>query len=109
MLIDTHCHLDAAKFGENQTDLLRAANAAGVSHFVIPSVARANFAAVRRLCEQYPVCHPAYGIHPMYVEQARETDLDALRETVLREHPLAIGEIGLDRFIEPRDDARQEF
>jgi TatD DNase family protein len=45
----------------------------------------------------------------MYVDQARETDLDALRETVVREQPLAIGEIGLDRFIEPRDDSRQEF
>jgi TatD DNase family protein len=45
----------------------------------------------------------------MYVEHAREPDLDALRETIQREHPLAVGEIGLDRYVEPRDDARQEL
>jgi TatD DNase family protein len=56
-----------------------------------------------------PGCLAAYGIHPMYVERAREADLDALNETVLRERPLAVGEIGLDHFVEPRDEAMQEF
>ena len=45
----------------------------------------------------------------MYVDRACDEDLDILRETVRREQPLAVGEIGLDRFVDPRDDARQEF
>lgn len=109
MLIDTHCHLDAAEFDGDRFSVAAAALQAGVDLMVIPSVERANFGAVASVCRDYSSCYAAYGIHPMYVERACEADLDALRETVLRERPLAVGEIGLDRFVEPRDDLRQSF
>ena len=109
MLVDTHCHLDAAEFDADRAEVAEAAAHAGVGLIVVPSVERANFGAVASVCREYSWCLAAYGIHPMYVERAREADLDALRETVVREHPLAVGEIGLDRFVDSRDDARQEF
>ncbi|MCX7155413.1 MAG: TatD family hydrolase [Rhodocyclales bacterium] len=109
MLVDTHCHLDAAEFDGDRAAVADAAMQAGVRLIVVPSVERANFGAVASICRDYFGCVAAYGIHPMFVERARESDLDALRETVLREHPLAVGEIGLDRFVEPRDDLLQEF
>ncbi len=107
-LIDTHCHLDAGEFGGHQQELLRAAHAAGVSRIVVPSVDAASFAAVRALCEHSPDCSPAYGIHPMYVNLATEDDLTTLRGYLREHHPVAIGEIGLDFFIENYDQARQE-
>ena len=109
MLVDTHCHLDAAEFDADRAEVAAAAAHAGVGLIVVPSVERANFGAVASVCRDWSSCRAAYGIHPMYVQHAREADLDALRETVLREDPLAVGEIGLDRFVESRDDARQEF
>lgn len=109
MLVDTHCHLDAAEFDDDRTAVADAATQAGVGLIVVPAVERANFGAVASVCRDHAQCVAAYGIHPMYVPQAREEDLEALRATVLREHPLAVGEIGLDRFVEPRDDLRQEF
>lgn len=109
MLVDTHCHLDAAEFDADRDAVANAAAAAGVGLIVVPAVERANFGSVASVCRDHPGCRAAYGIHPMYVDRAREDDLDALRETVAREQPLAVGEIGLDRFVEPRDDAKQEF
>jgi TatD DNase family protein len=109
MWTDTHCHLDAAEFDSDRDVVVRAAVAAEVCQIVVPAVERANFGAVASVCREYVGCHAAYGIHPMYVDRAREEDLDALRETITREQPVAIGEIGLDRFVEPRDDAMQEF
>ena len=109
MLVDTHCHLDAAEFDADRIAVAAAAIQAGVGLIVVPAVERANFGAVASVCREHAGCGAAYGIHPMYVQRAREVDLDVLRETVLREHPLAVGEIGLDRFVEPRDDAQQEF
>lgn len=106
--IDTHCHLDAAEFGDGQAALVKAAQAAGVTRMVIPAVARANFEAVRGLCERFPACAPAYGIHPMYVDGAQPEDLDALRGYLAQPDTVAVGEIGLDFFIEPHDRARQE-
>ncbi|MCF8178303.1 MAG: TatD family hydrolase [Sulfuritalea sp.] len=109
MLVDTHCHLDAAEFDADRADVADTAILAGVGVIVVPAVERANFGAVASICRDFSVCRAAYGIHPMYVAQARDADLDALKETIQREHPLAVGEIGLDHFVEPRDEARQEF
>ena len=109
IFIDTHCHLDAAEFGGSQAALVEAALAAGVSRIVVPSVASANFEAVRELYEHFPACAPAYGIHPMYTGAAAPEDLDVLRGYLLEHRPVAIGEIGLDFFIEHYDRARQEY
>ncbi len=108
MFIDTHCHLDAEEFGDSQAALIQAAHDAGVERIVIPSVARANFGIVRDLCARHPGCAPAYGIHPMYTDGAMPEDLAALREYLAQPEAVAVGEIGLDFFIQHYDRARQE-
>lgn len=109
MFIDTHCHLDAAEFGGAQAELVSAAQAAGVKRIVVPSVARANFGIVRELCKQQSGCFPAYGVHPMYTDSAMPDDLVALRDYLARTDTVAVGEIGLDFFIDHYDRARQEY
>jgi TatD DNase family protein len=109
MFVDTHCHLDAAEFGDTQAELVRAAHAAGVSRIVVPSVDRANFGLVRAVCGRFPGCFPAYGIHPMYTDDAHPDDLAALREYLARPDAIAVGEIGLDFFIDHYDRTRQEY
>jgi TatD DNase family protein len=103
MWIDTHCHLDAAEFGGEQNKFAEAAAQQQVSWIVIPAVARANFDAVAGIAAQQANCTYALGIHPMYVPQAEESDLLALRQAIAlaMADPLfvAIGEIGLDFFV----------
>jgi len=106
-LIDTHCHLDA--FGDNQAEILRAALASGVGSLVIPSVECGNFATVHKICEQHSNCFPAYGIHPMYTDSATPEDLTVLRDYLQVRRPVAIGEIGLDFFVENQYVAKQEY
>jgi TatD DNase family protein len=112
ILVDTHCHLDAAEFDADRDVVFNAAKVGAggtaLGTVVIPAVERANFGTVASVCREYPGCVPAYGIHPMYVDRARPEDLDALGETLAREPAVAVGEIGLDRHVEPRDDLRQE-
>lgn len=109
MLIDTHCHLDAAEFDADREAVAQAARQSNVSVIVVPAIERANFGAVASVCREHPGCVAAYGIHPMYVAKAREEDIQALRETIAREQPIAVGEIGLDRFVAERDDAQQLY
>jgi TatD DNase family protein len=106
--IDTHCHLDAAEFGNTQDALVQEALAAGVSTIVLPSVEAANFAAVQNISAQHAACVPAYGIHPMYIDHARPDDLKVLREFIQLHHPVAVGEIGLDFFVGNFDQEKQE-
>lgn len=108
MIIDTHCHLDAAEFGDRQADIVRDAVAVGVGCILVPSVDRHNFETVRLLCERFPSCHPAYGIHPMYTGAATPNELLVLRQYLEQHRPVAIGEIGLDFFIPHYDQTCQE-
>ena len=109
MLIDTHCHLDAAEFNLDRDRVVAAARAAGVGIQIVPAVEKDNFAAVLDCCRRYPGCYPALGIHPLYVDHAQSADLDVLRATVANERPVAIGEIGLDFFVPDYDQEMQEF
>jgi len=116
MWIDTHCHLDAHEFGEESLEVARRAGEGGVSMIVIPAVERGNFEVVARLAAKSPNASYALGIHPIYVPQARDEDLVALRAAVegamLDPRFVAIGEIGLDFFIpllcEPAMREKQE-
>jgi TatD DNase family protein len=109
MWIDTHCHLDAAEFAADRDAVAAAASAAGVTNIVVPAVEVANFAAVRDCCKRYPGCLPAYGIHPMCTPAARDEDVQTLRAWLMRERPVAVGEIGLDLFVPGLDPERQRF
>lgn len=103
MLIDTHCHLDAAEFDHDRAEVVRRSRDAGVEGIVIPAIGRVNFQAVRDLAHGIEGGSYALGIHPMYVRHAADEDLDALREAVraAMDDPrfVAIGEIGLDFFV----------
>lgn len=119
MWIDTHCHLDAPEFGADHDMALQARELArerGVGRCVIPAVMRQNFDTVRLLAHRLGDAY-ALGIHPLYVPQAADEDLDALDAalTAHRGDPrlVAVGEIGLDFFVpalcEPAMRERQAF
>lgn len=118
MWIDTHCHLDAPEFGPDHALSLQAralARERGVGRCVIPAVMRQNLDTVRLLAQQTGDAY-ALGIHPLYVPQAADEDLDLLDAalTAHRDDPrlVAVGEIGLDFFVpalcEPAMRERQQ-
>ena len=109
MLIDTHCHLDAAEFDADRDAVHVAALAAGVKRIVVPSVTVDGLNRLKICVTRYPGCVAAYGIHPLYVMQASESDIATLAHWLRMENPIAVGEIGLDHFVTDIDYARQEW
>ena len=109
MLIDTHCHLDAAEFDADRDAVHAAALAGGVERIVVPAVAVDGFFRLKTIVARYPGCVAAYGIHPLYVKQAQDGDLALLRSWLEREQPVAVGEIGLDHYVTDGDPQRQEY
>ena len=107
--IDTHCHLDAVEFGGDALGVVSRARVAGVGQIVVPAVAVNNFDAVRGLAHTHGLVY-ALGIHPLYVAQAADADVDRLAEA-LETHCtdprlVAVGEIGIDHFIAASDAQR---
>lgn len=96
MWVDTHCHLDAAEFAADRAAVYARAVQRGMAACVVPAVACQSFAELEVCCQAYPLCHPAYGIHPMYVDRADSGDLEKLADWLGQRRAVAVGEIGLD-------------
>lgn len=107
MLVDSHCHLDAPEFDADRAQVLARARAAGVVAQVVPAIRFADFAALRDLCAANADLHPAYGLHPMFLADHAPAHIDALREWLGRERAVAVGECGLDFFVEGLDAQTQ--
>lgn len=114
MWIDTHCHLDATEFSGEETAIVAEAAQRQVSWIVIPAIARFDFGTVMQLAQQHANCVYALGIHPIFVPQAEEEDLQVLRDAVaaamVDPRFVAVGEIGLDFFVPAlkADDMREK-
>ena len=106
-LYDSHSHLDAAEFDADRDAVLARARAAGVARQLVPAVDRAGWPKLRAICAASPGLRPAYGLHPMYLSRHRPDDLDELAAWLERERPAAVGECGLDHFVEGLDHDEQ--
>ncbi|MDX1667991.1 MAG: TatD family hydrolase [Limnobacter sp.] len=111
MWTDTHLHLDAQEFQADLPETIERARNANVNRFVLPAVHPDNFDAVRQLAHATPGAVYCLGIHPCFVHHCQTDALDILFRQLKahRGDPLlaAVGEIGLDGFIENPDWPKQ--
>lgn len=108
--VDTHCHFDFVPFIGDEAQSLRQAAEAGVEKIIAVGTAASRFAGVMALAERWPTVYAALGIHPMAVADYHDAHLQQL-EAYMKPRPdklVAIGEIGLDLFIDnPQFDKQQ--
>lgn len=109
LLIDSHCHLDAAEFDEDRDAVIARARLAGVGAQIAPAIALSGFTGLKALCASTSGLHPAYGLHPMFLTEHRPDHLDALRTWIEAEQPVAVGECGLDFFVDGLDPDMQRM
>lgn len=111
MLVDSHCHLDFPDFQSRLSDVLSAAEAAGVGRMVTISTHVARYETYRALAEAHENVYFTIGTHPH--NAADEPDVQAQQLVDLSAHPrcIGIGEAGLDYHYDksPRDVQRHVF
>lgn len=111
-LIDTHTHLDFPDFDADRQALLAESRALGVRRIVVLGVYQANWQRVWELVQSDPDLHAAFGLHPVYLDDHRPQHLSELGDWLTRlaghRQLCAVGEIGLDYFIETLDRDRQQ-
>ncbi|UHQ21195.1 TatD family hydrolase [Lysobacter sp. 5GHs7-4] len=108
-LVDSHSHLDAAEFDPDRAAVIARARAAGVTRQVVPAVGAQGWPKLREVCAQDRGLYPVYGLHPMYLSAHRPEHLRELGDWIERERPLAVGECGLDYFVEGLDPEAQSL
>jgi len=106
-LFDSHCHLDVDAFNADRAAVIARARDAGVLRQLIPAIDAASWEGVRQLCEGESGLLPAYGLHPVFIARHDAAHLSALRAWIETERPAAIGECGLDFFVDGLDAEAQ--
>ena len=111
-LIDTHTHLDFEMFDDDRPQVIARARNAGVERIVVLGVHAANWQRVWQLACDEPSVHAALGLHPVFLEEHQDAHVQQLRDWLerLRGEPklCAVGEIGLDYYIDNPDIERQQ-
>lgn len=123
-LIDTHTHFDVDSFDHDREIQSQLAWDNGVRHLVLIGFLAKYFAqmvACQQQMQGYeqqgkatPLAHLAFGLHPFYITEHKDSDLQRLEQFIQQYSPIAIGEIGLDTFTAPMKIAenyarQQEF
>lgn len=105
MIIDTHCHLDDARFRDDVDAVIQKAYEQGVQGIIVPGADINDLGYAQELAHRYEHIYFAAGIHPYHHEQYDEK---ILRTFLKDEKCIAVGECGLDYFRLP-EDAEEKY
>jgi TatD DNase family protein len=95
-LIDSHCHLQADRFGADVDVVIAAARASGVERILVPGWNAWSSVAALDLVDRHPWVDAAVGVHPH--DAAKVSDAEWTQIVALAGDPrvVALGETGLD-------------
>jgi TatD DNase family protein len=108
-LFDSHSHLDVDEYAHDRAEVVMRAQQAGVDQQLIPAIHYEAWENLKTVCAHYSGLYPAYGLHPMFLADHKPEHLIALHSWIEREKPNAVGECGLDFFIEGLDVEQQRY
>ena len=104
-LFDTHTHFDLQDFDADRVQLAQQAKQQGVERLILIGLTADRFTQLHSAQQQLsklpdvPQIDLAPGLHPFYIEQHQQQDLENLEAFLQQHHCIAIGEIGLDTFL----------
>ena len=105
--VDTHCHLNIDTFEDRIIEILDRANQADVFQIVIPGFDLCSSEKALELASKYSYIYAAVGIHPNEVNQFNQQQLRQLEGLIREPKSVAVGEIGLDFYHHPEEEAKQ--
>lgn len=96
MLIDTHTHLDDARYNDDREATLARAREAGVDAFITIGCDLATSRSAVALADQHPSIYASIGVHPHEVKRIADGWYEEFRSLAKHTKVVAYGEIGLD-------------
>ena len=106
-LYDVHTHIQDERMAGIWQQVVQRAVAEGVSRIVICGLHEGDWDQVLAMAATDDALVPALGIHPWFIENRSPRWADILAGK-LEASGAAVGEIGLDRMVRPRNDDDQE-
>lgn len=107
-MIDAHNHLQDSRFQGRQAEIVATMKEEGLTGCVVNGTCEEDWPEVAGLAADFPgFVRPSFGLHPWKVGKASPLWLETLHG-LLKDHPqAAIGECGLDQWMENPDLKKQ--
>jgi TatD DNase family protein len=95
-LVDSHCHLNADRFGADVELVVGGARLAGVERILVPGWNVASSERARTLVDRFPWLDAAVGVHPHDAAVVDEGGWASIVAWARDSRVVAVGETGLD-------------
>jgi TatD DNase family protein len=113
MFIDSHAHLDGARFDFDREQVIARALDAGIKNILAVGTGDGpgTLDCAVKLAEQHDFLYATIGIHPHEAKLATDADFAQLEQLAQKPKVVAWGEIGLDYYYDhsPRDIQKNVF
>ena len=114
-MIDSHCHIDLAEFDRDRDIVIQDALALGLRRLLVPGLYPTQWQDLLSLKSQYESIDIAFGFHPYFLRKNETQDAQEnaqILDAEVNNHRgeiVAIGETGLDTFIDTELKQQIEF
>jgi TatD DNase family protein len=114
---DSHCHFDFVDFDQDREQIWRDCNARGIQHLMIPGVAPEQWQIAAAIANQHKNIVIGVGLHPHWIQKDLADESiphyltnirQQLEQNTQQQNCVAVGECGLDSFIETSMDLQQQ-
>ncbi len=105
-LTDCHVHLQEPVLAGHVEHIIRRAQEHSVSRFVCNGTRPFDWPIVKQIAQEHESVSPCYGLHPWFISQSRTGWQELLGDML--NGATAVGEIGLDGWIENSDEKLQQ-
>ena len=99
-LIDTHAHLDFESYDNDREEVIKSAKKAGVFKIINIGSSLDGCKKGIELASNYDCVYAAIGIHPENADELTDETLEFFKKSIANKKVVAIGEIGLDYYVE---------
>lgn len=108
-MIDTHSHLYSEEFRQDLAAVMQRASDAGIQKIYLPAIDSNSAESMFELEKNYPGrCIAMIGLHPCYVKENYQQELEFVKTWLGNRSFAAVGEIGLDYYWDRSFDEQQK-
>ncbi len=109
MLIDTHAHLYSDDFTYDIDDVIHRAKHVGLSHILLPNIDCDSIKSLNKLvARDNHFFKRMMGLHPCSVKQDYSEQLAVIKNELVTNDCIAVGEIGIDLYWDKTFQKQQE-
>ena len=109
-LIDTHTHLYLKEFDADIDQVINKSKDLGINKFIFPSIhSKYNKRMIDTYNKDRSIFNIMAGLHPAYVSNDNDKEIDLVVENLKNYDCVAVGEIGIDLYWEKKFLDQQKF